>query len=87
MFNTNEKVTKVSRFRVPSRPPSGAMQFGSDWPGLFLRGDDAVYLLVYIRGLKNTLEQAGLDPSTEMGLLFELAEIIENNIAVNKDTA
>jgi len=25
------------------RPETGAMQFGKDWPGVFIRGDDALY--------------------------------------------
>jgi hypothetical protein len=27
------------------RPRTGAMQFQADWPGLFVRGDDAMLLL------------------------------------------
>jgi hypothetical protein len=38
------------------RVETGAVQFGGDWPGLFLRGDDATFLMVAIRGL---LEHVG----------------------------
>lgn len=34
-------VTKVD---LPMRPSTGPMQFGADWPGLFIRGDEAIGL-------------------------------------------
>ena len=36
------------------RPETGAMRFGDDWTGVFLRGDDA---LSYALALKNILER------------------------------
>ena len=34
--------------RVKNRVESGAVQFGDDWPGLYLRGDDAKFLSMAI---------------------------------------
>lgn len=28
-----------------SRPESGSMQFGDDWPGVFIRGDNALWMV------------------------------------------
>jgi hypothetical protein len=33
------------------RVETGAVQFGDDWPGLFLRGDSAHSLMLWIRRL------------------------------------
>lgn len=33
------------------RVETGAVQFGSDWPGVFLRGDDAFALAMHLRDL------------------------------------
>jgi hypothetical protein len=30
------------------RVETGALQFGEDWPGLFLRGDDCLHLLLWL---------------------------------------
>lgn len=37
--------------RVKNRVESGAVVFGSDWPGLYLRGDDAKFLSMAIECL------------------------------------
>lgn len=34
---------------LPERPESGPMQFGDDWPGLFLRGDEALFAAQALR--------------------------------------
>ena len=34
-----------------ARVETGEVQFGDDWPGLFLRGDDALALMIWIRSL------------------------------------
>lgn len=33
------------------RPETGPMQFGNDWPGVFIRGDDAFGMAMYLRAL------------------------------------
>ena len=34
---------------VANRVESGAIQFGDDWPGYFMRGDDACYMAMCIK--------------------------------------
>ena len=41
-----------------NRVETGPVQFGSDWPGLFIRGDDAAYLWAV---LSEVLRAAGDD--------------------------
>jgi hypothetical protein len=50
-----------------SRAETGRMQFGNDWPGVFIRGDEA---LNYARTMRYLAEQIGAqDTSLMMGLV------------------
>jgi len=63
------------------RVPTGALQFQDDWPGLFIRGDDAIVLKVHIRYLKERLGQ-----QSEPGMisvvyhLSKIADLIERDV-------
>jgi hypothetical protein len=58
--------------------PTGAMQFQDDWPGLFVRGDDAAALLGEIRSVEQTLKETrrGRLPS----VLSEIARMIADDV-------
>ena len=88
MFPTKQRLTRVGRFVALSRKPTGAMQFCNDWPGLFIRGDDAIFLSVEIRSLQAKIEASG-DTSliNSMSQLLELAEVIERDVRVSRDEA
>jgi len=45
---------------------SQIMQFGSDWPGMFLCGQDALYLAHLIRGAADSLEELAPDSNTRL---------------------
>lgn len=64
------------------RVPSGAVQFGSDWPGLFLRGDHASKIAIGVRQLQKQLATAPPADTWAFRCLVELAELIENEIQV-----
>lgn len=34
-----------------SRPESGPMQFGDDWPGVFIRGDNALFMAMALTAI------------------------------------
>jgi hypothetical protein len=56
--------------RLPAHEPrveSGVLQFGDDWPGVFVRGDDA---LVFAAALRETAQHI---PASERVLLSQLA--------------
>jgi len=40
------------------RIETGAVQFGSDWPGLFIRGDGAAYLAMCINTVDRALKES-----------------------------
>ena len=69
-----------------ARIPTGAMQFQDDWPGLFVRGDQASYLLSSIRGLQQRLAS---HPDPVVGAvvihLGQIADIIEQDVIVRKE--
>jgi hypothetical protein len=65
------------------RARTGAIQFQDDWPGLFVRGDDALGAAARIRTLQ---ERIGKHPDPEVRFalreLAELADVIERDVAV-----
>jgi hypothetical protein len=68
------------------RVPSGAIQFENDWPGLFLRGDNAIALRATILGLRQRL---ATHPDSTIGALLSqlqrIADIIEEDVMVRKE--
>jgi hypothetical protein len=84
------EVTIVSERHITQIPlpggsgerPTGAIQFMNDWPGLFLRGDEAMGLLVQLRLVEQLLrEKCG---TSLPGGLRRLAEIIERDVIVRE---
>jgi hypothetical protein len=65
------------------RVPTGAIQFQDDWPGLFVRGDEAIALLVSIRQLT---ARFGNHPDpvvwSALARLEAMANIIEREVRV-----
>jgi hypothetical protein len=51
-------MTKIDRPSDQPRVESGALQFGDDWPGLFLRGDDAICTAFQITEVLDALPDA-----------------------------
>lgn len=43
-----------------ARMESGPIQFGDDWPGIFLRGDNAIGIAIILNGIVDSLPD--LDP-------------------------
>jgi len=69
------------------RVPSGAVQFGSDWPGLFLRGDHALKVAVCVRKLQKELAKSPTADHWTVKFLVELASLIENEIDARPPTS
>ena len=63
---------------VPERVETGAVQFGDDWPGVFIRGDNAGY---YALCLKSVLEGNSNPIATHVltGLQETLASCIQGS--------
>jgi hypothetical protein len=39
------------------RPETGPMQFGDDWPGIFIRGDNALHYAMVLRQVIETMSK------------------------------
>jgi hypothetical protein len=64
---------------------TGAVQFRDDWPGLFVRGDDAILLAFSIRQLQSRL--ASTDDAQISGALSRLtkiADLIDRDVQVRR---
>ena len=61
------------------RVGSGAVQFGSDWPGLFLRGDHALLIAMSIRQMEKSLA-IRVEDRWAWERLVELATLIETEV-------
>jgi hypothetical protein len=65
------------------RVETGAVQFGDDWPGLFLRGDNALALVIWIQSLCERLAQhSDLVVMDRLARLREVADLIKQNVQV-----
>jgi hypothetical protein len=72
---------QIIRIPIPGssgQTPTGAMQFQDDWPGLFIRGDDAISLLAELNGLEQVLREKCNLPLPWK--LSEIAEIIQRHV-------
>jgi len=47
----------VTRVPTSQRVPSGAVQFGDDWPGLFIRGDEVSEIARSLRYLQRQIHE------------------------------
>jgi hypothetical protein len=63
--------------------PTGALQFQDDWPGLFIRGDDAIGLLWAIKQLSASIGNTpDLNAASALAKLKGIAEIIERDVFI-----
>lgn len=65
---------------------TGAVQFQDDWPGLFIRGDDAMELLHEIREVQQALHEHDVDVPIMKSKLDEIARIIERDVIWRSDS-
>ena len=64
---------------------TGAVQFSDDWPGLFIRGDNAIVVAFAIRQLQARL--SGTDDiyiASALSKLEPIADLIERDVVVGK---
>ncbi|HEV3438751.1 MAG TPA: hypothetical protein VG122_15405 [Gemmata sp.] len=65
------------------RVETGAVQFGDDWPGLFIRGDNAQALMFLIRRMAALLsDHPDTDVTHAMEELMGYAEMIAQDVIV-----
>lgn len=81
---------KITQIPVPGGSgltPTGAMQFKDDWPGLFIRGDNAMMLLGAIEQLQERLaDHPDTIVASVLNDLSHYAEIIARDVIVRRES-
>jgi hypothetical protein len=52
-----QRITQIPIPGSSGEISTGAMQFQDDWPGLFIRGDYASFLLIELRRIEQLLKE------------------------------
>jgi hypothetical protein len=83
---TDQHVTQIPFPGNSGATPTGAMQFAGDWPGLFIRGDDAIMLMCSIHQLSERLsENPDVIVASALSRLGRYAEIIDQLVIVRNE--
>lgn len=72
----------IQKVSDPLRPETGAMQFPNDWPGVFIRGDEALGILALIK-ISEGLDIAANEYSFR-GLLRRVENILKQCAVTDK---
>lgn len=82
----NPRIVEIPMPGGSGRVPTGAIQFRDDWPGLFVRGDDAIVLSLDLSHVLQVLRERGLDADQRVlcGIprLEKIVTIIEQDVKV-----
>jgi hypothetical protein len=62
-----------------TRVETGPLMFGDDWPGMFLRGDDALGYALYLDQAANRLEKADELGWMDAMFLRQFAELLRES--------
>lgn len=73
------------------RMETGMMRFQGDWPGLFIRGDDATGLMVSVRAVLDFAEKSLppvrlVDIAADLHRLSRIADLIDRDVVVNQSS-
>jgi hypothetical protein len=90
-WSNNVGKTQITHVPMPAglrRVETGAIQFGEDWPGLFIRGNNAIALKLSIRHLEEQVSGAanGIDRFA-LARLGRIADLIEQEVIVRHSSA
>jgi hypothetical protein len=82
----SRNITQIPLAGGSGRIPTGALQFQDDWPGLFLRGDDAIALMCRIRYLVERIgSHADVGVMSVLHHLTQLANRIERDVVIRRE--
>lgn len=82
-----KKIQKLPAPASAARVETGAVQFGDDWPGLFIRGDDCMVLAATIERFFASLVQdyrPALGSDISLGPLTQLLHHINKDVVVGR---
>jgi len=71
-----------------NRVETGSIQFGEDWPGYFLRGDNAGYIAHCIENIEKCIKsvKSPEDKAKLDGISFHLAALVNLQNDIQKNT-
>ncbi len=76
-------ITQIPLPGGSGKVPTGAMQFAGDWPGLFIRGDDAIGIASAIKHLRERLaNHQDLVVTSSLHRLAKYQTVIERDVIV-----
>ena len=77
---------EVQRLPAPpetARVETGAVQFGDDWPGLYIRGDNAIHFMLCVRRLGCLLaDHPNAEVAFTLHQLVCYADLVERDVIV-----
>lgn len=78
------QITQIPLPGDAGQTPTGALQFEDDWPGMFIRGDSAFFVMTAIRRLQAHFQDSQEeDVTAAMAVLESLADTIDQNVIVH----
>ncbi|MFQ5631707.1 MAG: hypothetical protein ACE5I1_23290 [bacterium] len=81
-----KKITQIAMQGGSGNIPTDAMQFKDDWPGLFVRGDDALAMFIELKSLQDRLKKECGEKYASLGFTTKnIMEIIEKDVIVRND--
>jgi hypothetical protein len=80
----NEMVRFIPFEAKGGRVETGATQIGNDWPGLFIRGDDCIYLQAILDRYLSLDNESSLPQLLSTGFIHMIVEEIKNNVLIKK---
>lgn len=72
-------IRKVIHFDLDPRAESGPIQFGSDWPGVFVRGDHAFYYAACLEHVLGQLEKKDIVDAVSVAALEGLVGLLKSS--------
>jgi hypothetical protein len=81
----NSKITRIPLQDETSRIRTGAIQFNDDWPGLFIRGDEAFALMLELKQMLKALEEEG-NQEYPAYVAKSIVSVIAQDVIVRSDS-
>lgn len=78
-METTSQITRLVIQQGAPRVPTGAVQFNDDWPGLFVRGDNAFALMLELKQILETLD-AHKELNCQTYLVREIVQTLEQDV-------
>jgi hypothetical protein len=80
------RITQIPLPGNSGQTPTGAIQFQDDWPGLLVRGDDAIMLMSAIQQLRERLaDHPDVVVASALARLSRYVDIIAQDVIVRRE--